>query len=98
MKSCLWTIQILRDVIGVLFDQWIVEADSPEADSMRAQGRAYAAAVKKEGKGHRLGPPALHFFNGLLESLIKRGPAISSTTLRFLAVVDKVFSDQGVED
>ena len=65
---------------------------------MRKQGQAYSAAVRKDGKGHRHGPPALHFFHGLLMSLIKRGTAIGASTFKYLQQVEDVLADQEAED
>ena len=58
---------------------------------MSEQTTNYAAAVKREGKGHKQGPPHIWAAGGLLKALKERGEAVgAATAVRIQEIWDEV--------
>ena len=98
VKSSLWAQQSLRDMMGALYDTYMLETESDEVVRMRLAGQAYSQAVRTSGKGHPHGPPACHFFGGLMESLLKRGSALGQQTFLLLQALAAIMDDIMVEE
>ena len=98
LKGQLWTMQNMREVLGVIYDQWIVEADSPEAEEMRGQGRSYSEEVKKRGRGHGLGCPAIHIAGGFFGALEKRGPMIGLKNQKHLKWIVELMDNSSPQE
>jgi len=98
-KAVLASCQMIRELVGVVFDGFLLPVDSPEAVAIRAAGRLYAETVKKEGKKtHRRGPPAPYLLNGLLVSLVERGVALGAVTFRHLKAFADLYKAMGQDD
>jgi hypothetical protein len=98
VKASLMAQQSVRDLTGALYDTYVLAVDSEETKAMKLQGVAYSQTVRAAGKGHRHGPPACHFFSGLIESLLTRGVALGSQTFQTMFALQKVLEDQTVEE
>ena len=59
----------------------------PEVVAIQTEGKAYAETVKKEGSGHRRGPPAPHMFVGFVESLLLHKEGLGRRTYEYLKLV-----------
>ena len=66
LKGPLRRYQVLS-LIWATCDKRMLDAESSEVVMMRKACQAYSEAARNNGKVHRHGPPALHFFNGWLE-------------------------------
>ena len=87
VKSQLWTAQILREMIGIIFDSWIVLVEEPIVISLRAAGKKYSQQVRARGKGHQLGCPAIHFFHALICCLTTYGDRIGAKNLAHIKLI-----------
>ena len=58
---------------GALFDTIIMATEHDFVKSMREQTRLYNESVQTAGKGHKLGPPQIWAWGGLIAGLQKRG-------------------------
>eukprot|EP00971_Amphidinium_carterae_P144327 2860313-Amphidinium_carterae.1 len=76
-KMQLQTSQNLRLVMSVVFETFVLKANSPEAEAMAEEGRKYGEQTR--GKpGHALGPPHVWLFGALLKALQQRGDAVGA--------------------
>ena len=67
MKVVMQMMQGMREVSGILFDVFLLPADSPLCALCTQQGKRYARAT--EGAGHGLGPPHIYVFAAVLTFL-----------------------------
>eukprot|EP00974_Lingulodinium_polyedra_P078408 7592245-Lingulodinium_polyedra.AAC.1 len=60
MKATPLAVQSSREAEGVLFDVYLIQAESQVAVQMQEKTKAWQEETKEKGKGHGLGPPFLH--------------------------------------
>ena len=80
MKMLLKGAQTQRDLAGAVFDTFSGPAKHDVAISMSEQTTIYAAEVKRDGKGHKHGPPHIWAAGGLLKALKGRGDKVGAST------------------
>ena len=68
-KSHLNLHQRMREVEGCVLDVGLGPSEETIFEIIRAEGVRYEAATRKAGKGHGLGPPAIHAYLAILEHL-----------------------------
>ncbi|CAK0855059.1 unnamed protein product [Prorocentrum cordatum] len=80
VKQVLLTSQMVRDLWAAGVDTFFMDADAPEVVAVSECGVTYSHEVRARGKGHQLGPPHLHIFDGFLSQLLERGVALGRLT------------------
>ncbi|CAK0848494.1 unnamed protein product, partial [Prorocentrum cordatum] len=80
VKQTLMTTQLVRELWAAGVDTYFLTADLPEIEAAQEAGATYSHEVRARGKGHQLGPPHLHIFNGFVTKLLERGPALGQRT------------------
>ena len=99
LKQLLLTTQMVRDLWAAGVDTFFMDADSPEVVAALDSGATYSQEVRARGKGHQLGPPHLHIFNGFLAKLLERGVALGQRTHSLLKLwYDKMWVELGLEE
>ena len=71
-KQALRGAQESRDLHSAVIDTWVGDGGSPESNNMGEQNANYQEQVRKDGKGHKLGPPHVYTFGGLMAGLLTR--------------------------
>eukprot|EP00959_Pyramimonas_sp_CCMP1952_P145463 3045318-Pyramimonas_sp.AAC.1 len=66
---------MVRDLWAAGVDTFL-NADLPEIEAAQEAGATDSSEVRARGKGHQLGPPHLHIFNGFVSKLLERGLAL----------------------
>ena len=67
VKSQLSQRQRMREVEGIVLDVALAPTTLPLIEAMKAASKDYDATVKKEGKGHKRGPPCLYSYLAALK-------------------------------
>ncbi|CAK0815000.1 unnamed protein product [Prorocentrum cordatum] len=80
VKQVLLTTQMARDLWAAGVDAFFMDADAPEVAAASECGVAYSREIRAGGKGHQLGPPHHHKFDGFLSKLLERGVALGQLT------------------
>ena len=94
LKAMLQMQQAQRTMHSAIYDTFILEADSPEAKAMAAEGRKYnqlAQSDDPEEKAITTTPPHLFVFTALVQSLIARGESVGQKNLSDLQQQEQAF-------
>ena len=70
LKQTLMNTQATRELKSIMLDTIELDEAAGLVEAMRAEGKRYAAAVREQGKGHTLGPPACSTFLAMLEAMM----------------------------
>jgi len=82
MKQTLKNSQLLRMLMGVVLEVFMVKTESQEAINMRKQTVAYSKLLETKDD---LGPPNIYAFAGLIDSLVSRADEMNKETADDLA-------------
>jgi len=69
LKAILQLMQRTRDIESVVIHTFLLPTSSAIATSMKDEQISYETQVRKHGRGHSLGPPHLHLWARLMETL-----------------------------
>ena len=81
LKQILRSAQTNRELEGVVFDTYLGQAGDLTA-KMLEQGKNYNDQVALAGRGHKLDPPHVYVFAGLLEALKGLGESVGQATAK----------------
>lgn len=98
-KSLALCMMQVRELRALAFVSLRLRTNSPEVEAMRSKLKEYGASCQAAGKGHALGPPAIHIFGTLARSLAARPlDALPQVALQALAELPTRYEAMGLED
>ena len=74
VKAVLRLSQAERDTASIIFGTFLGDTESPVVTAAETQSKLYSAQVKGT-PGHKLGPPHIYVFGGVLSALVEMGLA-----------------------
>ena len=83
----------VREVRGAVFMCWMIKQEAPEYKKPKEQLRAYSELAATKGKGHRLGPPGIAAFTGLLQALSERGSTVGAANAAGVVNLKQTWDD-----